>query len=524
MWWTWLCVLAVVPPSGTASKTKASSPVTPKHAALLGTEKQPDYGALKGAGGGLDVLRATEDEETDKQGIYRPWKTRFDLQPYDFTDPDFLKPENRIGYRHFYAANPDLALVPNSRDREAESTVELMFGLTALGTVVCGVLIVNKLQLLEADNLDAQSYQMLMIRVIAFAAAPWLLLGVWLLTLFGAGLANPMRNPHMLYHWQCSAMAWFLLVAPLVNTAYFTVHALWITKLFFSIDNEPTGSMGRMFDGSKEKQLEENDKLTGILNLVTSITPRYILFFMEAACAVFGYMLITFRWGANSQFCQPEVYWATTAFVATVAIVIIFSGLTFVFSVFISVYSTVPWVQDFFGSFREARLLTKMAKEEEKEAQEAAAWRLQQGAVEEDKEVNEWTDFQQDFEEDRARHAAIMQEHADYVEEHTREKPPKHPREEEDKPLVVWGDDESEEGNKEDSRPVITSSLAALNAQVDSRSGDQRWSSQGFAMPFAQRPNSAPVITTSQLLLVPNGNIPGTASTLYTPPPFTNSV
>ena len=44
-----------------------------------------------------------------------------------------------------------------------------------------------------------------------------------------------------------------------------------------------------------------------------------------------------------------------------------------------------------------------------------------------------------------------MQEHADYVEAHTREKPPKHPREEEDKPLVVWGDDESEEGNKEDS-------------------------------------------------------------------------
>merc|ERR1719162_220414 len=56
----------------------------------------------------------------------------------------------------------------------------------------------------------------------------------------------------------------------------------------------------------------------------------------------------------------------------------------------------------------------------------------------------------------------------------------------------------------------ITSSMVAVNNQIDNPISPQQWPSQGFAMPFAQRPNSAPILTTGQL---------APASTIYTQQP-----
>lgn len=449
MMFTLFFVLGAGLPSATASKPKANAPdsLRPReHAVTLLSNlplprKEPEYVALKGTGGGLDVLEAKE-EEVGNDKIYRPWKTRFDLQPYDLGSPEFLKPENRMGYRHFYVANPNLALAPNSLDRHAQATVEFMFGLTALVTTICGILVIQGMQVLDTDNLDFQAYQKHMIRVIAVAAAPWLLLGVWLLSIFASGVANPMRDPRMAYHWQCNSMAWFLLVAPLVNMLYFSVHALWISKMFFHIESQPNYTMGRMFTQSKEKQYlaGKEDKLTQFLRHATSTYCRWGLLILEVLCGVFGYLLVTFRMGANSQLCQPDVYWATNALVITVAIVIFFTGLTFACSICIGLYSQSPWLQDFYSSFCETRLLETMAKEEYQDARDWDAFRSQQIADAEAAEnFDEWADFQQSLKDDHDRHQHILSEHVKYVKA-TSVPPPE--RFQEDKPLVVWDDEE----------------------------------------------------------------------------------
>jgi len=220
----------------------------------------------------------------------------------------------------------------------------------------------------DTENLTLIQYQDLMMRVVILAALPWFALGVWLFTVFGAGVIHPMRDPSMVYHWQCSAMAWFLVAASAVNTLYFASHALWISRLFFKLEREISFPIGRMFALADEMhKLASCDRMTAIINLCTDPTIRHMLLWLEALCAVFGYMFITFRGGANSQFCHPEVYWATTALVATAAIMIVFTFLAFVFSVLIGVYSVSPWVQDFVQSFRDARVMKKMTRMEEEE-------------------------------------------------------------------------------------------------------------------------------------------------------------
>lgn len=564
---TVLCVLALVA-SCHSAKPKSSNPEKSNVALLsnIPLKHEPHYQALEGNGGGLDVLESQDKGEK----LYRPWKTRFDLQPFDARSPDFLKPENRMAYRRFYAANPNLALGPNSIDRHAQSTVEMMFGLTALLAIIGGILIVNGLQVLDMTSLDLVAYQKVMMRVVALAALPWLVLGAWLVTVAVAGLANPMRDSTIPYFWQCSAMSWFLLVAPIINTAFFIVHALWVSRLFFNVEQQASAPMGRMFGQSAETQkLASSDRLTNILNIVTGAAPRHAVLFLEAMCAVFGYMFITFRYGSNSQQCQPEVYWATTAFVVANGIIIVFTALAWIFSVIISVYSISPWVQDFAGSFRSNDLKSKAAEYDEKDAMEEQQYAWEQAAAAgkiPEPEVNEWDDFQQGFEEERRQYDEIAAGHARY-QETVGEKPPVRPLVEAEDPLVIWADDDDSsnlpvpqtmqasmnpsaqissqfativgapsspfqasrvfnsgpitdspfQGSRVFNSGPITNSMVVLNNQIDNPISPQQWPSQGFAMPFAQRPNSAPILTTGQLA--------PTASTIYTPQPqFGNSI
>jgi len=220
------------------------------------------------------------------------------------------------------------------------------------------------------------------------------------------------------------------------------VHALWMSKMFFHIESQPNYTMGRMFTQSKEKQYlaGKEDKLTQFLRHATSTYCRWGLLILEVLCGVFGYLLVTFRMGANSQFCQPDVYWATNALVITVAIVIFFTGLAFACSICIGVYSQSPWLQDFYSSFWETHLLDTMAKEEYQDARDWDAFRSQQIAdAEEAENFDEWADFQQSLKDDHDRHQHILSEHVKYVKA-TSMPPPE--RFQEDKPLVVWDDEE----------------------------------------------------------------------------------
>jgi len=407
--------------------------------------------ALDGSGGGLDVM---EYDEEHKRPIYRPWKTRFDLQPFDVNSPNFMHPENRLGYRRFYASNPHLALAPNSRDRDAQSTVVMVFGLTALGAIIGAILIIDQLQILSAEELNLVNYQRKMVKVIIYAALPWLVLGAWLLTIFLAFVAHPTRYASDGYHWQCNAMVWFILLAPVINLFYFTSQALWVSKLSFSVEKQ--APMGRMFSfASLDASMDQEDApgkygITRIFNFASHSVVRLVLFILEVACAIFGYLLITFRWGANSQFCQPEVYWTTTALVVTVAIIIVFTGLAFICSVLVRAFSISPWIQDFVESFWEAEVLARM-RMAEKRAEKAQKEREAADKAQED--YNEWVTFHDEYEEDRQRHQMIMEEHA-YYQAATKTAPPA--REEfmvpkampvyqenleDSEPLIVWRDD-----------------------------------------------------------------------------------
>lgn len=458
----WLCAVALLAaslPSATANKMKAVATIVTQQegrveasgslVTLLGSiatgtsvEGDPygDYGdqALRGSGGGYDVLKARKEGKSD---VYRPWKTRFDLQPFDAESPKYKQPENRMAYRRFYTGNPEHAQVPNSRDREVQSSVVMVFGLTALGAIIAAILIVDQLQVLGADELSSLRYQHKMVKVVVYAALPWLLLGGWLLNIFIVFVGSPMRNPTSLYEWQCSAMTWFLLVAPAINLLYFSAHALWISKLSFSVEKQ--APMGRMFNlADKDMPDSGADGLTRIFNFASHSVTRLVLLLLEVACAVFGYFLVTYRYGRNSQTCQPEVYWTTTALVASVTIVIVFTALAFICSVLIRVFSVSGWVQDFAESFRGGPIFKKgeeiWVTSEEKEDK-----------VQEEEDYNEWATCVQ---EERQKHDEIMQEHYEYQKAVSELLPARAqqtlPRFEEDdepddEPLIIWPDDAS---------------------------------------------------------------------------------
>merc|ERR1719198_1426258 len=131
--------------------------------------------------------------------------------------------------------------------------------------------------------------------------------------------------------------------------------------MFYALESAPMAPMGRMFS-AVEKQ-GGRDILMYWVGIATARLTRWILFVLELLCAITGYWFVTFRWGVNSQLCRPTVYWATDALTKTAAIVVIFGFLTIFYSFFIHAYLMSPWVLDFFGSFRAA----KMEREEQDE-------------------------------------------------------------------------------------------------------------------------------------------------------------
>jgi hypothetical protein len=379
---------------------------------------------------GAVVTMPKDKDET----VYRPWKTRFDLQPFDLNSGKFMKPENRLGYRRFYAANPHLALAPNSRDRDAQSTVVMIFGLTALGAIIGGILIVEQSQVLGADELNLVNYQRKMIRVVVLASLPWLFLGGWLLSIFVAFAAHPMRYPSDTEHWQCGAMLGFLLIAPLVNLLYFTAHALWISKLSFSVEKQ--APMGRMFSLSNDVSEEADNNADSLLfGCASNALIRHILLCLEVGAAIFGYLLVTFRWGANSQYCQPEVYWATTALMVTSGIILVFTALAFICSVLVRAFSISPWMEDFVGSFWEFRDKEEAVENEEVEVSGDLPWE------------EEWVDAY-DLSEERDKYEETLEIHEEYRQEVSESPPareqtslvPVHEEDDADDPLIIWGD------------------------------------------------------------------------------------
>jgi hypothetical protein len=365
------------------------------------------YQALRGHGGGMDILEDNELDTDQQNALYRPWHTRFELQPYDVTSMAFMKPENRVGYRQFYVSNPYLALVPNSRDRHAQSTVEMAFGLTAMAAVIGVVLLVYDNHVLSADELELGDYRRKMLKVVILAALPWILLDLWLWGIFAVFVFTPMRFPESMYHWQCSGMVWFLLAAPVINSAYFIVNALWVGKLFYCIDKQ--APMGRMFNLSRELVKDEGG--CWIMDWAISAHTRYFVLALEILSALFGYLLISFRWGANSHFCQPEAYWATTALVYTAAIIVVFSFLACTCSICLRLFTMSNWMQDFADSFYEGRLHSK-AKAMEKRETKARLEELHRAkkAREED-EFLAWYKQQQDAIEEETQAVSAPVEH-----------------------------------------------------------------------------------------------------------------
>lgn len=509
--------------------------------------KSAGYKALPGEGGGMDVLYANKDRQTS---VYRPWDTRFDLHPYNVKSPDFLKAENRLGYRKFYVANPHTPLVPNTRDREAQSSVEMMFGLAALGSVASFVFIVyNMTQALNVDEQKLGEYQLGMLRVIVYASAPWLLLGLWLLSISISFIFDPMREancPHCPYRWQCTAMVWYVFAAPIVNALYFVVNGLWLSQLFYCIEKQ--ADRGAAFKLINE--IDQEDGPCKTLRILTSAVSRYIVFVLQLFSVVFGYMFITFRYRRNSQLCQPEVYWSATALFYTSIIVMVFTALAAICSVLLRICTTSPWLQDCVDSFYEGSLAAKAEALEKREAEEEAEAKAKAKNKTYEDEFDDWYEREQkaleeeeeEWEEVRKRHEDHLDDHAKWQDIANEKKPMRQlkapeaefepitwngnvmdsirtlapsPRkeEEDDDKLEIWPEDKKEEKATE-SRPIGSYSSVI--------SGGNPWASGGFASPFAQAPMSAgfgmppPAPVGSQQFL------PGTLPTATLPPPGSN--
>jgi diadenosine tetraphosphatase ApaH/serine/threonine PP2A family protein phosphatase len=234
--------------------------------------------------------------------------------------------------------------------------------------------------------------------------------------------------------------------------------------------------------------------------------------------------------------------------VVTSTIIAGFGALTFISSVLVGAYSFAPspWVQDFLDSFLYTSPLTKRKTHEESDKEATLLWEAKKRATRKGAALaaeKDWDwhrqqheGFHQEFHEDRLVHDAIMYEHAVYSQSVSPPAPQRSNEIQEDRPLAIWDDtfDEAETGDLISRRSAAVNdshllyplpaqndsyshtslgqdSLLSLNMQADSNPR-QPWSSKGFAMPFAQRPSSAPVLPTSQPLTI-------AAGTVTNPPP-----
>mmetsp|Transcript_132304 Transcript_132304/g.254778 ORF Transcript_132304/g.254778 Transcript_132304/m.254778 type:complete len:695 (-) Transcript_132304:116-2200(-) len=316
--------------------------------------------------------RAVQEPADDKDGsdIYRPWATRFRPTTYDFSGN---LPEWRVGYRRFMVANPHHALVPNGDDREAQSNVVLYFGLATLSTVICLVIAIEHFQVLTANDVDFAAYEMRFLKAFAVAAIPWVLLQGWLFRIFLTSFASPCRENVGIandYHWQCSAILWYIITTPIVNLAYFFVQTIWASHVFFGVEKQ--AQMGRMLNRPTLVSIPRDG---GILGTMASkfIQPsvRHAVFSLEVMNTCMGIWFVSFRSGANSHYCKPEIYWITLANCLCNCIVVLFTALAFFCSLCVKNISNDPWAKDFSDSFHSSSRAV-MRREQKAVAQQMA--------------------------------------------------------------------------------------------------------------------------------------------------------
>lgn len=267
-----------------------------------------------------------------KDPIYRPWAKRFDIKPYNVTSPYSGLPENRDGYRRFMEANPRHAVAPNSRDRDAESTVIVLFALAVLGTIAGAVLLTDKVQAMEPDKAVKA--------LLVSAIVPWVLLALWILHVVTRHFWSPCRSSVADCRWQCDAILWYLAIAPTLTILNVMLQITAVVRTHA----QDEVAMGRMFGRGVSKVSERG--ASGVPPTWLQIT----MLMLELGIAIFGVVIVFFS-GRNRTFCEPEVWW-TGAALATLT-VIVFLAAIFAWIGALCTYSMlkVPLIRSMVNSF-----------------------------------------------------------------------------------------------------------------------------------------------------------------------------
>lgn len=298
------------------------------------------------------VAVAVKDVQPSAVDTYRPWETRFEPKRRDYTSPDFLRPENRFSYREFVVTHPDHALTPNSEDRSAECTVIVVFSLAVLCTICVTVLASSLLQTFaRTDDYDQTTYRKKMLALVAGGSLPWMFLEIWFLSIVHRFFFHPTRLfvGYDTWHLRCDLMVWYLILDPIVNFAYFVVGALWVCKVLFGVERKSLKA--NSYDKVNEHDPNLKNTLNGIFKYMTKSYVTYTLLVLELLFALFGVILYNFE-GPGGRFCDPQLFWVTTALTMMEIILVVFSALAFLGCICVIAIARSHWVGDFVSSFR----------------------------------------------------------------------------------------------------------------------------------------------------------------------------
>lgn len=250
---------------------------------------------------------------TPDDPYYRPFKSRFNLRPFNDTKHSVHEMEFRRGYEEFAEDNPRHALAPNSVDRNAGSMVVFLFALAALGSIF-GALIVSA----QLQDVHPSKHAL---SVAVCVLMPWVLLLGWIYAVVGNFFSHPMRAAIDVNEerWQCSAMIWYLMVYPPLTLSTFAAQVLAVCGPL--LRTEKPVAMGRMLGVPNMGEATQSGVIAKIASVKVPKWLLYILTVLEVVSCFLG-MWVMFFTGSNSQFCQPQVWW-TSVTLATMSLVVV---------------------------------------------------------------------------------------------------------------------------------------------------------------------------------------------------------
>lgn len=264
-------------------------------------------------------LQVPPARNSNNEKPYRPWASRFALKRANLSNPELRRPEFRAGYRRFHDVRVGHPLVPDSMDREAQSVTIMVCAIAALLAVFAGSMVAESFQ-------REQERRQLMGLFVCVCLPAMLALG-WFMRVGAQHMAHPTRNlPFQC--WQCHALVWYLILAPVMGVLTLPSQILWLVKA--QNVNEQSAPMGHLMRNAQSEAVisgyeyeEVNRASMSCLQLLPQALVRHCILALEILVTIFGAFLVPL----GESVCQPELWWGAVALTASTAILLLAGGL-----------------------------------------------------------------------------------------------------------------------------------------------------------------------------------------------------